>query len=77
MKHPVLKQILGVLLCACKHLGPFSFLASHATEGVALSAVSRGNTELAQRAEAPSIEFATLPAEEGDCNGRVWLSGFT
>ena len=77
MKHPDLKQILGILLCGCKHLGPFPFLASHATEGIALSAVSRGNTELAKRNEVSSIELATLPAEEGDCNGRVWLSGFT
>ncbi len=77
MKHPVLKQILGILLCGCKHLGPFPILASHATEGVALSAVFRGNTGLAQRAEAPSIEFATILAEGGDRNGRVWLSGFT
>ncbi len=77
MKHPVLKQILGGLLCGCKHLGPFPFLASHATEGVALSAVSRGNTELAKRNKVSSIELATLPAEGGDRNGRVWLSGFT
>ncbi|MBR6825502.1 MAG: hypothetical protein IKM59_03040 [Oscillospiraceae bacterium] len=73
MKHPVLKQILGVLLCGCKHLGP----ASHATEGVALSAVSRGNTELAKRNEVSSIELAILPAEGGDCIGKVWLPGFT
>lgn len=77
MKHPVLKKIMGVLLCGCKHLGPFPLLTPHTTDGIALSAVSRGNTELAQRAEAPSIELAILPAEGGDCNGRVWLSGFT
>ena len=77
MKHPVLKKIIGVLLRGCKHLGPFLFLASHATEGIALSVESRENTELAKRAEVLSVGLATLPAEGGDCNGRVWLSGFT
>lgn len=77
MKHPVLKKIIGVLLRGCKRLGPFPLLTPHATDGIALSAVSRGNTELVKRAEVPSIELATLLAEGGDCNGRVWLSGFT
>ena len=77
MKHPVLKKIMGVLLCGCKHLGPFPLLMPHTTDGIALRAVFRGNTKLAQRAEAPSIELAILPAERGDCNCRVWLSGFT
>ena len=76
MKHPVLKKIMGVLLCGCKHLGLFPLLTPHTTDGIALSDVFRGNTGLSQRAEAPSIELAILPAEGGDCNGRVWLSGF-
>ena len=65
MKHPVLKKIMGVLLCGCKHLGPSPLLTPHTTDGIALSAVSRGNTELVKRAEAPSIELAILPAEGG------------
>ena len=72
-----MKSIMGILLCGYKHLGPFPLLTPHTTDGIALSAVFRGNTELAKRAEVLSIELATLPAEEGDCNGRVWLSGFT
>jgi hypothetical protein len=77
MKHPVLKKITGVHLCGWKHLGLFPLSASYATKGITLVAVSRGNTELAQRAEAPSIELATLPAAGGDSNGRVWFYGFT
>ncbi len=77
MKRPVLKKIMGVLLCGCKYLGLFPLSASYTTEGIALSAVSRESTEFVQRGKVPSIELATILAEGRDCNGKVWLAGFT